>query len=427
MSEIIKLRALVSELQSLSWSEVKCMAIHLDRMDLSALERIEQDHPTDSKQQVMYAMNEWLQRDKKASWAKVVSALREIHKDVLATDIEGKYCAAITTPHPSEPMPPSQSGSQENQGFAHDQSQVTSSVSTATAPSGESSLDHCATPSQDQTTCSPVGDSKLSSAEIQGIKNKAAKLKKKFTSVVIHTKICFTEKEEESKKFLKKLKITLTSLPLFTQYEDKDFLKEEKIRIEKAKDVDEIFEVLKPYWNYVDYDFLEHIIEEFGTEEIQEEMKEYVAELELFEKETTVHDFSLVIQGKEVIPAHYIKLAVKLEKDPKRFTLHDVRQFKKSVENDSSLKEYVVLLQEMSCSSVEIFLAFPPEAYAKLSEVISTSQFRKEHKVASVMFGEGTAASLPKRQKSSKGELSVSCECKVNMYIYACTRNTVLW
>ena len=398
------------------------MAFHLDCMELAVLDKIEEDHPNDSKQRVMYAMKEWLQRDTEASWKKVVSALRKIQKNALATEIEGKYCAAITTPHPSEPMPPSQSGSQENQGFAHDQSQVTSSVSTATAPSGESSLDHSATPSKDQTTCSPVGDSKLSSAEIQGIKNKAAKLKKKFTSVVIHTKICFTEQEEESKKFLKKLKITLTSLPLFTQYEDKGFLKEEENRIDEAKNVVEIFRILNPYWNYVDYEFLEHIVEEFGTSELKEEMKKYITELDQFEKETTVQDFSLATQGKVVVPAHYRELAVKLEKDPKECTLHDVRQFKKSLLNESSLKEYAVLLEGVGCSSIEIFLAFPPEAYAKLSEVINADQFRRERKVASVVFSEGVAASLPKRQKSSsrhKGEYHANFEStKVNHNLY---------
>ena len=416
MSENIEHRALVSELQSLSWSDVKCMAIHLDRMDLPVLDKIEEDHPNDSKQRVMYAMKEWLQRDTEASWKKVVCALRKIQKNALATDIEKEYCAAITTPHPSEPMPLSQSGPQ---GFAHAQSQVTSSV--AAQSSAESSLDHSATPSQDRTTRSPVGSSKLSSVEIQGIKNKAAKLKKRFTSVVIHTKICFIDKEEESRKFLRDFKITLTSLPLFTQYEDKDFLKEEENRIDEAKNVVEIFKILEPYWNYVDYDFLEHIIEEFGTSELQEEMEKYITELDQFEKETTVHDFNSATQGKVIVPAHYRNLAVKLEKDPKRFTLHDVRQFKKSLLNESSLKEYAVLLEGVSCSSVEILLAFPPEAYAKLSEVISASQFRKEHEVVLVVFGEGAAASLPKRQKSSEGELPlVLCERKACIGIQYC-------
>ena len=397
-----ELRNLASELKVLRQSEVKHMAMYLTKMSITVLDQIQENHSTEPGLFVTYAMEEWLNRDVEASWAKVVSALREIEKNTLAAKLEEKYCAPI-----SEPPPASQSGPQVLV------SQLAPFVATEEVPvqsSTESSLDHSATPSHDQTTCGPVGDSKLSTAEIQGIKNKAAKLKKKFTSVLIHTKICFTDKEEKSKKFLRDFIITLTSLSLFKQHEDKEFLKEEENRIKTAKDVDEIFEILKPYWNYVDYDFLEHIIKEFGTEELQEEMKEYIAELEEFEKKTTVQDFSLATEKEVVIPAHYRKLAVKLDKDPKMFTLHDVRQFKKSVENESSLKEYSLLFRGVSCSSVEIFLAFPPEAYAKLSEVINASQFRREHRVVSLVFSvsEDTAASLPKRQKSSyhpKGEL----------------------
>ena len=406
MSKRPELTELTSELDDLRWNEVKQMAMHLTNMDLTVLDKIQESHSTEPNLLVAYAMRAWLERDVEASWRKVVSALRKIKMNRLAAELEGKYCAPF-----SEPPPLSQSGPQDLV------SQLASSVATATVQSStESSLDHSATPSQDQTTCSPVGNTKLSSTEIQGIKNKAAKLKKKFTSVLIHTKICFTDKEEESRKFLRDFKIMLTSLPLFKQHEDKEFLKGEENRIKTAKDVDDIFEILKPYWNYVDYDLLEHIIEEFGTEQLQEEMKQYIAELEQFEKKTTVQDFSLATEEKVVIPAHYRKLSVKLEKDPKMFTLHDVRQFKKSVENESSLKEYSLLFQGVSCSSVEIFLAFPPEAHAKLSEVINTSQFRREHKVVSLEFSvcENTSASIPKRQKSSldcKGELPlVSCD-----------------
>ena len=387
MSTRPKLTELASDLDNLRWSDVKRMAMRLTNMNLTVLDKIQESHSAEPGLWVTYAMQTWLDRDAEASWAKVVIALRETEMNNLAAKLEGKYCAPIS--------PLSQSGPQC---FAspHDQSQVTSSVATATSQSSrESSLGHSATPSQDRTTCSPVGDSKLSSAEIQGIKSKSALLQTEFTHVLIHTKICFMEKEvEESGKFLRAFQVTLTSLSLFKQHEDKDFLKEEKSRIKKAKNVDEIFDILDPYWSYVDYDFLEHIIKEFGTEKLQEEMKEYIAELEQFEKKTTVHDFSLATQGKAVVPAHYRGMAVKLDKDPKMFTLHDVRQFKKTVENESSCEKYAFLFRGVSCSSVEILLAFPPEAYAKLSEVVSASQFRKEHEVVSVVFSENTAAAL---------------------------------
>ena len=356
-------RALVSALSSLKWSDVKLMAIHLPRMDFTTLNMIEEGHPTEPKLWVVYAMDEWLQRDTEASWAKVVSALREINKNALATEIEKDY--SMTTPHLLEPTPLSSNSA----------SLPTLSAATASVPS----LEHIAISSQDEETCGPLD-------EIQGMKNKAAMLRTKFTSVLIHTKICFMDKEEESRKFLRDFQVTLTSLPLFKQYEDMDFLKSEKNRIKKAKNVDEIFDILDPYWSYVDYDLLEHIIKRFGTSDLQEEMRKYVTELEQFEKETTVHDFSLAIQEEVVIPARYGKLAVKLKNDSKMFTLHDVRQFKKSLEGELSLKEYTLLFRGRSSNSVKIILAFPPEVHAKLLEVFKDKQFRKKHKVASEEF-----------------------------------------
>ena len=143
----------------------------------------------------MYAMKEWLQRDIELLWAKIVGGLWKINRNVLATEIVGKYCAPMTTPHLLEPL---------NSHSASLESQPTATAS-STEPSVHS-LEHIAMPSQDEATCSPVD-------EILAIKNKAAMLQTKFRRVLIHTKICFMDKEEESKKFLRDLKVTLTFLP----------------------------------------------------------------------------------------------------------------------------------------------------------------------------------------------------------------------
>ena len=86
---------LVRALQDLSWSDVKQMAIHLDKLDLPLLTNIE-ERPVEER--VMYTMKAWLDRDREASWAKVVSALRVIGKDVLAKKIDEERL--ITVPGP---------------------------------------------------------------------------------------------------------------------------------------------------------------------------------------------------------------------------------------------------------------------------------------------------------------------------------------
>ena len=64
-------------------------------------------------------------------------------------------------------------------------------------------------------------------------------------------------KATKSKDFLTKFKVTLTTLPLSRRYQHLLFLENKKIQIKKAEDIDELFDILDPYWNYVDYtDFL---------------------------------------------------------------------------------------------------------------------------------------------------------------------------
>ena len=78
---------LVTALKELSWSDVKRMAIHLDKsVDLALLEDIEQEYPI--KERLMYTMKAWLERDCDASWDKVFSALQMIGQNVLVKKIK---------------------------------------------------------------------------------------------------------------------------------------------------------------------------------------------------------------------------------------------------------------------------------------------------------------------------------------------------
>ena len=80
-----ELRELLKELESLSWDEVKRLAIELglNHEDLWRIER----YNDDENERFMNAMNLWLERDPEASWTAVVKALRAIHRDDLANKI----------------------------------------------------------------------------------------------------------------------------------------------------------------------------------------------------------------------------------------------------------------------------------------------------------------------------------------------------
>ena len=84
---------LAVELDELTWSEVVKMAIQLG-MDFAILQKIAEDKSDSIR--LLASMDTWLKTDPKASWLKVVKALRAIKSNVLAASIERKYCSHAT-------------------------------------------------------------------------------------------------------------------------------------------------------------------------------------------------------------------------------------------------------------------------------------------------------------------------------------------
>ena len=96
---------LALELKDLTWAEVISIAIQLN-VQFPTLQRIAEQH-SDINTRVLEAMNRWLETDTRASWKKVVKALKSIEKKVLAKKIEDKYInqpkpQTSTTVYPSQ-------------------------------------------------------------------------------------------------------------------------------------------------------------------------------------------------------------------------------------------------------------------------------------------------------------------------------------
>ena len=53
------------------------------------------------------------------------------------------------------------------------------------------------------------------------------------------------------------------------------FLRKRKKELYKAKNVDEIFDIIEKYWNPTDYSFLEFIVHEFCNCKLQEKKEKY--------------------------------------------------------------------------------------------------------------------------------------------------------
>ena len=222
-----------------------------------------------------------------------------------------------------------------------------------------------------------------SESHVAVVQEEAAQLQDQFVTVLTHTKIFLIKKEAEDKEFLRAFKVTLTTLPLSKKHQHLLFLEQEKARISEAKKVEEILDALEPYWNYSNYAFLEHIVKEFGTSGLQEEMKNYIVDLEQFEMMTTIKDCEAAGLDKIIIPKYFREMAIKQRKEPTTCTLYEVRQLENKVVNRSAVSSFTLFRCQVTSSSVNIILAFPPEAYADISEVFDC-EFRERHNIVSL-------------------------------------------
>ena len=87
---------LAIELDSLTWAEARTMAVML-QVEYSGLKKIE-EKGSDTSWRLLATMNLWLQTDSRASWGRVVKALRDTNKTVLAKELEDKYCKKPASP-----------------------------------------------------------------------------------------------------------------------------------------------------------------------------------------------------------------------------------------------------------------------------------------------------------------------------------------
>ena len=231
-----------------------------------------------------------------------------------------------------------------------------------------------------QATATALPDSE----RVQKVAHEATQLQDQFVRVLTHTEIAFSEK---TAGFLRRLQITLATLPLSNKFKRLCFLEAKKQEIEDAKSVSEIFKLLRRHWNYGDYALLQRLVQEFGDSALQSEMGEYVAALERFEKGTTIQDFSQAKPGDRDAPYDFSQAVLKLNKDPSKCTLYEVRQLVESLATSACLDQYVMFLSGHSCGSVIIKLAFPPVALDLIISALNKA-FRETHQIVSVTIDE---------------------------------------
>lgn len=213
-------------------------------------------------------------------------------------------------------------------------------------------------------------------AEYHPICDKIEALEKRFCALASSMLEEVIEREVD----VKQIRQHIMSLPYKLKREMSYTLDQHAPAIRRKMDMDRLFVYLDTtIWNFIDYILLEHIIRQFGSNQLRVDMEGYVADLTQFCKETTVSQLIRYWPGRSDAPTNYCPLTIRVKLDPDRVTVEQLNNMRKELCETflPPLSEFALLLWKVSKGSfvVKLFAAIDliPTLMSKLQKQESVS------------------------------------------------------
>ena len=181
---------------------------------------------------------------------------------------------------------------------------------------------------------------KTSAVRVRKVQQEIATLKDMYDDLVEKTVEKFSERQEDSPHFCRKLRISVAVLPTSLKYQHRFFLEHHSSKIGKATTVEEIFSILNSYWNFLNCNLLAHIINKFGDEELQKQLSSYTTALQSFRLRTRITDFMKAYTGDPTLPQQLVALKMKIGSEWEQCTLEDAEELRRSMATDSSTTDF---------------------------------------------------------------------------------------
>ena len=111
--------------------------------------------------------------------------------------------------------------------------------------------------------------------------------------------------------------------------------------LKKAQSTADLFLYLGPFFSFIDYGLLEHIVVRFCSMKLQGEMKQYGNNVRLFMKETTVHQLLDYWPGQHHVPFEFAFVKKELGKNLNRYSLEELDAFRTRICSEIKLSELI--------------------------------------------------------------------------------------
>ena len=196
----------------------------------------------------------------------------------------------------------------------------------------------------------------------------------------------------------------VTCLPVSARTQHRSFIKENLTNIPQSATIVNIWTILNLYWDFLNYGLLEHVISNFGSEDLKQQMQNYVDELSTFKQTTRLCDFIGSWPCRDDGPPEDClkKVVVKMKHEWSQCTLQDVESFKKSLVHKFFLPEFDILLQKAERGCVCVTWLTSPSIATLLQQNLANieTEFFKKHGIDAVTIDDQDVYLTPVKKYS---------------------------
>ena len=188
----------------------------------------------------------------------------------------------------------------------------------------------------------------------ESVKQHVRQLQTRFRDLVISTYRILIYKHVDVD--LRGFRVSLLALDVFQKHEHRQFINDHLMKIDPATTFDDLWAKLNNYWNFLNFDLLEHIVSIFGSEDLKQKMESYEHDLQSFRKSTRLCDFihCWPVQGQTPPETELREFIMKVGHQWESCTLEDLESLKGVITHKFLLPEFTLRLREIMKGTLEI-------------------------------------------------------------------------
>ena len=171
--------------------------------------------------------------------------------------------------------------------------------------------------------------------------------------------------------------VFILELSISEKHENEKFFDRNNSEINKAATFDELFLCLNTHWSYLNHSLLRGIIKAHGTDQLQDDLKEFSKDVKEFKLKTTVDVFCEIEPPAKIPPPPGFEEFVTTHSISSQSTLEDIEEIRHDFCTHYYLLEFVFHLVRIEKGSVIITWLVPHSA-AKLVKTELTRELMRE-------------------------------------------------